>query len=184
MGHIAIIISGLPASGKTSVARALATTLNIQLFDKDDFLERLYDQHGVSDWNSRKRLSRQSDKDFQIAAAQANTAVLVSHWRPNNTSAITGTPTDWVAETFETVIEIYCECTPAIATRRFLARQRHPGHLDSQRDPGQLAQRMLSLSDGYPLGLGPVLQINTERKVNFEDLLQELAQQGVSRGQF
>jgi cytidylate kinase len=184
VGHIAIIISGLPASGKTSVARALAAKLNIQLFDKDDFLERLYDQHGVSDWNSRKRLSRQSDKDFQIAAVQANTAVLVSHWRPNNTSAITGTPTEWVAKTFETVIEIYCECTPAMATQRFLARQRHPGHLDSQRDPGQLAQQMLSLSDGYPLGLGPVVQVNTERKVNFENLLEQLAQQGVSRGQF
>ncbi len=175
MGRTAIIVTGLPASGKTSVARALAASLNIALFDKDDFLERLYEEHKISNWDARKRLSRKSDQDFQISATQAGTSILVSHWRPNNAATDSGTPTDWVKTAFENVVEVFCECRPTIATQRFLARQRHPGHLDSQRDPAQLAQQMLSLSDGYPLRLGPVVQVNTEHAVNIENVLTRLA---------
>lgn len=177
MDDIAIIVSGLPASGKTTVARALANALNIALFDKDDFLERLYDQHEISDWTARKRLSRQSDTEFQTAATQAKAAILVSHWRPNNALTDTGTPTDWLPAAFENIIEVFCDCPPTRATERFLLRQRHPGHLDGQRDPTTLAQQMRSLSDGYPLGIGPVVRINTEKKVSIKHLLARLASQ-------
>lgn len=175
MNNTAIIVTGLPASGKSSVARVLAASLNLALFDKDDFLERLYETNDVTDWDIRKRLSRRSDLDFQTAATLVNTAVLVSHWRPRNGSAESGTPTNWLSDSFDNLVEVFCDCPVQIATQRFLARERHPGHMDAQRDPIHLAGKMLSMSRGYPLGLGPVVQVNTKAEVNIGHLLIQLA---------
>ena len=71
-----IIVSGLPASGKATLARALANGLDLPLIDKGDFLERLLDTKGVGDADWRRRLSRQSDQTFRIDAERSSGAVL------------------------------------------------------------------------------------------------------------
>ena len=44
-----IVVSGLPGSGKTTVARTLASLLDLPVFDKDEILEQLFDTKGVGD---------------------------------------------------------------------------------------------------------------------------------------
>lgn len=44
-----IVISGIPASGKTTLASQLAPVLNLPLLDKDDILESLFDSLGIGD---------------------------------------------------------------------------------------------------------------------------------------
>jgi dephospho-CoA kinase len=55
---IGVIVTGLPASGKATVARVVANALSFDLIDKDDFLEGLYELNDVSTWEDRKSLSR------------------------------------------------------------------------------------------------------------------------------
>ncbi|WP_370645738.1 AAA family ATPase [Ruegeria sp. Ofav3-42] len=55
---LGIVVTGLPASGKTTVAREIAKRLGLVFLDKDDFLEELYERHGVPSWEHRKKLSR------------------------------------------------------------------------------------------------------------------------------
>lgn len=43
-----IVIVGPPASGKTALARRLATDLRLPLLSRDDFKERLFDTLGVT----------------------------------------------------------------------------------------------------------------------------------------
>jgi len=43
-----IVVSGLPASGKSTLARRLAPALGLPLLDKDEILERLFDLSGNS----------------------------------------------------------------------------------------------------------------------------------------
>jgi hypothetical protein len=100
------------------------------MLDKDDFLEGLYDQEGIGDLDRRRALSRKADVLFQAEAKKMQSAVLVSHWRPRKMMSISGTPTDWLAESFDMVIEIHCECSAHLASERFFARSRHPGHLE------------------------------------------------------
>ncbi|MDE4063909.1 AAA family ATPase [Phaeobacter gallaeciensis] len=52
-----VIVTGLPASGKTTIAREISKCLGFVFLDKDDFLEELYERHGVLSWEDRKNLA-------------------------------------------------------------------------------------------------------------------------------
>lgn len=166
----AVIVTGLPASGKTTIAREIAERLGLEFFDKDDFLEDLYEREGVSSWDHRKKLSRLSDVAFQEAAAKSDSAVLVSHWRPIRGIVESGTPSDWLLGEYETLVEVCCLCPPEEALRRFVSRTRHPGHLDKQRDTNELAGRFASWNKFFPLRVGRLLEVRTDIEVNFEML--------------
>jgi len=43
---VAIIVSDLPAHGKTTVGKLLAKYLNFNFLDKDDFLEAIFEECG------------------------------------------------------------------------------------------------------------------------------------------
>ncbi len=170
----AIVVSGLPASGKSTIGRKIARALSWECLDKDDFLEQLYEERGVSSWSERKRLSRESDVLFRQQAEQKDAVVLVSHWRPTTGLGDSGTQTDWLSTSFDNIVEINCLCEPKIANGRFFARQRHRGHLDQQRDRSAHLQRLQELAKAYPLNLGPLVQVNTEEAVELTSLLAEL----------
>ena len=57
-----VVVSGLTASGKTTVGRLLSERLAMPLIDKDAILEVLFDSVGCNDTTQRTRLSRASDE--------------------------------------------------------------------------------------------------------------------------
>ena len=170
----AIVVTGLPASGKTRVGQELAARLGWPFLDKDDVLEALYEEHTVTTMEERRKLSLLSDDLFQETACAQNNVVLVSHWAPANGTGDTGTPTDWIGARFSHLIEVHCDCSVQTATRRFVTRRRHPGHLDSLRSQQDLAKQMQALTGGYPLGLGVTLSVNTEAPYDADEVYQEV----------
>ncbi|PXW77814.1 AAA domain-containing protein [Ruegeria sp. P4] len=171
---IGVIVTGLPASGKTTVARDIAKHLGLEFLDKDDFLEGLYERFGVRSWDDRDWLSRQSDQAFIDVAIRLNSAVLVSHWRSPGDRSESGTPSDWVAQEYKKIVEVCCLCSPKIAHVRFLARNRHPGHLDKKNDPNELAQRMEKWASRFPLGVGTLVEVQTERELDTVSLIDDI----------
>ena len=163
---IGIVVSGLPASGKTTVARELATRLHFDFLDKDDFLEALYERYGVFSWEHRKRLSRESDVSFRNNAAKAGSAVLVSHWRPLGSDGDSGTPVEWLEDEYDLIVEVYCQCTPELAFARFTNRTRHPGHYDKHRNLEDLKMRMSSWAARFPLRLGSLVCVRSDEEVD------------------
>ena len=155
------VISGLPGSGKSTVGRLLAASLGADLFDKDVYLEGLFDLRGIGDADWRQQLSRESDRNFERDASTSHFAVLVSHWRPRGTKASSGTPCDWIAETFERTFELHCDCPVEVAAARFRARQRHPGHLDAARGAAEIETWLQACARDLPLGIGQLLRIDT-----------------------
>ncbi len=125
-----VIVSGLPASGKTTLARRLAPDLELPVIDKDDILESLFDSRGVGDADWRRALSRESDEILRRQATSSRGAILVSFWRIPGMSEDSGTPSSWLQALSDQLVNVHCRCDPAVAARRFVQRDRHPGHLD------------------------------------------------------
>jgi cytidylate kinase len=156
-----VVLSGLPGSGKTTLGRELADRLGFTFIDKDDILEALLSEHASFDLALRQRLSRESDAIFRDRALAAGNAVLCSFWRPRGSGAAAGTPSDWLPELSEGIVEIHCRCDVDTAVRRFLGRQRHPGHLDSSRSEAALREQFASLRDAWPLRVGKLVEVET-----------------------
>lgn len=165
--RVLVVMTGLPGSGKTTWGRTLAAELGLPFFDKDDILETLFDQLEVAGVDDRQRLSRASDAVLETVVATSGSAVVASHWRREELSVESGTPTAWLGELADTtVVEVHCGCTWDLAAERFLARDRHPGHHDSARSSADLVAQLQSLAALGPWGLGGLVEVDTSGAVD------------------
>jgi thymidylate kinase len=158
-----VVVSGLPGSGKSTLGRELARHLGLVCLDKDDYLEALFETSPGT--NDRSTLSRLADDLFTAAALDDRDAVLVSFWRRPELSPTAGTPTDWLTQV-DAVVEVFCDCEPLIAVRRFQARQRHPRHGDQDRDEATLLEQFAALAARGPLRVGKLVHVDTNQLVD------------------
>jgi hypothetical protein len=165
-----VVVSGLPASGKSTLARALARRLTLPLLDKDDFLEAIFPTTGLYSEAVRRQLSRQADENLQHAAKRLPGAVLTSWWRHPQSSSSSGTPVTWLSSLPGPVAEVHCRCSAATAAVRFLTRSRHPGHLDALRSHNELLATFEQQESLGPLGLQRCVVVDTEGDVQPEEV--------------
>jgi predicted kinase len=168
-----VVVSGLPGSGKTTLARQLGAAMDVAVLDKDDFLEGLFPDVGAVTPEERTKLSRQADDEFCRAVLSVPAGVLVSFWRRSELSATSGTPIDWLAD-LPNVVEVYCDCPPEVAEERFARRVRHPAHGDAVADRAERLERFRALYRLGPLGLARVVNVDATSPVNIHDLLESL----------
>lgn len=169
-----VVISGLPASGKTTLARQLAPHLNLPVIDKDDILEGLFAQHPRVDADRRRDLSRESDRVLEEQARATARAILVSFWRVAGMPENSGTPTDWFANLTERVVHVHCHCPPDIAAERFVARQRHGAHGDAMRSRDEIEREFISLSKLGAPSIGDVIVVDTSSVVDIDVLVRDI----------
>lgn len=167
-----IVVSGLPGSGKTTLALRLGAALSLPVIDKDAILDRLLEREGAVDEFSRQRLSRKSDVFFEAAAIASGGAILVSHWRVPGMRRDSGTPTDWLADW--DLVNVHCVCSPEIAAARYLARTRHPGHLDGNKTQAELVEEFRALERLGPPRIEPSISVDTSQEPGLEPLLRAL----------
>jgi hypothetical protein len=163
-----VVVSGLPASGKSTLSRRLAPALGLLLLDKDDILEGLFETLGIGDTDWRQRLSRASDDVLQRLARTSPGAVLTSFWRNPEMSSDSGTPTDWIAATSQCIVEVYCVCDSEVAATRFVNPIRHPRHLDKIKRNEDVLSDFRTLAAIGPLGIGKLLRVDTSGKVDLD----------------
>jgi shikimate kinase len=155
-----IVMTGLPASGKSTVGRPLAAHLRLPFLDKDDFLEAMFARVHVTSAAYRSKLSRASDDEFIAAAQETEGAVLCSHWRRPGSDHGSGTPTEWMRQLPGVVIELHCQCPPEVAARRFTVRERSPAHFDGRFTADELEAAFSGLAARGPLGIGKLVTVD------------------------
>lgn len=174
MKHQHLIVSGIPASGKSTVGRALSEALGLKMWDKDEILEELFNKQGIGDVDWRRSLSRAADEILQEQVSHSEGSVIVSWWRHPASTVATGTPIQWLAALQGTLIEVNCICDPAIAVARFKSRTRHSGHLDQLKQHDDLLPAFQQHAALGPLGIGRLVTVNTDGNVKLADVLQQI----------
>jgi predicted kinase len=160
-----LIVCGRPATGKTTLARALASALRLPLIHKDGLKERLYDTLGARDRAESRRLGAASIHLQRAIAAELLRAGVSVILESNFSEAYDGEPLrSLVREHGASVAQVWLTAEPGALVQRFERRaatdERHPGHqelvnLDEFR-------ASLTSPDDAPLLLpGPLLAVDT-----------------------
>ncbi|BFV60869.1 hypothetical protein KCMC57_up59730 [Kitasatospora sp. CMC57] len=176
---VTVLVNGLPAAGKSALARALAGELGLPLFSKDSIKETLADTLGPQqapgtdprEWSTA--LGRAAAETLWTLLAYApDGAVLESPWLADTRRyAVDGLARAGVRQ----VQEVWCEAPLAVLRRRYAERaaDRHPVHLDDQADAEERWERWSRAAE--PLGLGPVHRVDTTRPVDIALLARRIS---------
>lgn len=130
-----VVVSGQPASGKTTLARWVANETRLPLIGRDDIKERLFDSLGWSDraWSQRLGVASWAvlywALETQLAAGRS--CIVESNFDP----AIGGAEIISLRERFAfRTIQLHCFADGNVLVERYLARvadgNRHAGHVD------------------------------------------------------
>jgi predicted kinase len=130
-----LLIGGVPATGKSRLARALAEALPATCWSKDDIKETLFDALGHPDRAGSRRFSNASFSLLFLFAsrclARPGLLLLEGNFRPGEHEA----PLRRVLERVRApVAQVLCVASPETRRGRLAARAgdsaRHPGHQD------------------------------------------------------
>lgn len=164
----AVLANGIPASGKSYVARALSVRCGWPLLTLDSIKEPFFDHLGIGDREFNRKLGRASYQAIWsiVGDAPPGMTFIVDAWfgfQPVEVleahlarAGITQTAEIWCHAPTEVIVQRYRERLP----------DRHPGH------PGEdLIPDLIALSQrAKPLNRGPVFDADTTRPVDIEAL--------------
>jgi glucokinase len=168
------VLSGLPGSGKTTLGRQLAASLNLPLLDKDAILETLFESEGIGGQEWRRRLIRKSDVILQAQAGASEGAILISFWHLPGMPSDSGTPTDWLFALPGYVVNVHCACPSETAAARLVQRRRHRGHLDSERSYSDFLASLQAIEGLDRLGIDERIDVDTSQPIKLETVIQDV----------
>lgn len=149
-----VLVGGWPGSGKTTLARPLAAELGIAYLAKDEVKQALMDSIGPPRTVEGSRALGAAAVTVVLRIAQGCPgAVIDSTWFPYALPL--------VRELRGPVVELRCRVDIDVTRDRYLRRERDPRHLDALRTDDELWG-----SEVAPLGVGPLVEVNTAEPVD------------------
>ena len=163
---ILLVVSGPPASGKTSTAHALAERLHLPIISKDTFKERLYEVFGADD-ELEERIERAALAIlYSVAAAQLDAGVSVMAESNFDRRSDLAPLRELQDEHGAHIVQVHFSRGKEKLLERFVERieegDRHPGHGDEPEDVEEV-ERKLDAGIWEPLELpGDLIQLDKD----------------------
>lgn len=164
-----VIVTGPPAAGKTTVARGLAVRLRLPLIAKDTIKEALFDGLGAGDLAWSQRLGEATYLAMLGLAVESVAAgaslVLEANFSRGGESRLAALPARFV--------QVHCSAPLEVLVERYRSRERHPGHVDSERIDA--LREAVETGRHDPLGLpGETIRIDTTQPVDLDALAERV----------
>jgi predicted kinase len=165
-----VVVTGMPASGKTTVAQALSRRLLLPLIAKDEIKEHLYDALGSGDKLWSERLGGAA---YALMFAVARSILATGTGMIVEANFFRGQEGDFALLPAHRPVQVHCDAPLAVLIDRFRDRARHPGHHDEQM-VNELATRFESGAHA-PLDLpGNLVRVDTTASVDEHALVERL----------
>ena len=172
MNHpLVVIVTGPPASGKTTLAHGIAARLRLPLIAKDTIKEALFDGLGAGDlaWSQRLggatylAMLRIAEDAVNVGASVVLEANFVRGGELE--TALVALPARFV--------QVHCGAPLDVLVERYGSRERHPGHVDSERIDA--LREAVETGRHEPLDLpGETIRIDTTQPVDLDALVARL----------
>jgi len=162
-----VLVAGWPGSGKSTLAAALGAELGLPLPPEDEIKEALMEGLGRPETvAASQRLGKAAVLAMLRTAHTCPGAVLDSTWFDYALPLARMLP--------GRLIEVHCTVPLDLARARYRARtgHRHAGHLDGARSDQELRGE-----PSRPLGLGPVVVVDTSGPVDIAKVAATVAQE-------
>lgn len=165
-----IIVTGAPATGKTTLSRDLAERFNLSVINKDDIKELLFDNLGIKDKEWAMKLGIASFEFiyfFTEKLAQTGKSFIVEGNFVNEYA--TKSFMDIKSRYNYQILQIFCHGQDEVLYERYVTRDnsgtRHSGHIKLTCDFEEY-KRLIN-NRNYKLNIDNSLNIDT---TNFEDV--------------
>lgn len=162
-GALFVVVSGPPASGKSTLAPVLARQLALPLLAKDTIKDALMSVLSIADVAASRQIGRGAVAAMLAVAAESLVGAVIESnlYRSVAIEALGSLP--------GAVVEIFCRCEQTVADERYRARAgtRHAGHFDAVRTTAELWNDEVA----EPVAGGwPVLEVDTNRPVDVNEV--------------
>ena len=160
-----VLVSGPPASGKTTIARPLAEALGFALLTKDDIKESLFTSLNgpPDDLAYSRQIGSAAMNLLWVLAAHCPQVVIEANFRTRSHDEREQV-TALLRRPGARLVEVHCRIPLDEAARRFAQRARnerhHPAHALKEISLDQLSQY------AEPFALSPVLTVDTIQEVS------------------
>jgi glucokinase len=163
----AVLVNGVPASGKTTVARGIGARLGLPVLGLDAVKEVLFEELGHRDadraWG--RALNRASIRSIWalVEGFPPGSIVVIDAW-------FRLPPHDIVLRDLEGAgvdrwVEVWCQAAPGTLVARYRARVRHEGHPSPEDYVAELDELARVAT---PMALSPVLAVDTTDPVSID----------------
>ncbi len=164
----AVVVTGVPGAGKSTLARALAEGLGAPFLSLDAIKEELYERD--IDRGAGYRLRRSAEIELGRCLSAAEGVVVVDIWVAPGRD--TGRVAELLTANASSTVEVLCRVPAEVAVARYLRRFRGGPHRPADQDT--LRRIRAAVAVLTPLGAGRCIEVDTSGTVDIDQVLARL----------
>jgi predicted kinase len=165
-----VVVTGMPSSGKTTVAEGLGRRLGLPRIAKDEIKESLYDSLGAEDVGSSALLGGAAyGLIFALARPMLGSGVsliLEANFFRDQEPQFAALPE-------HRLVQIHCRAPLAVLVERYANRSRHAGHHDAEKIEELPARFASGRHEALRLP-GDLVELDTTERVDLDALAERI----------